>query len=239
MTTGSAHRFDVFRQAEHTAHDWLAAVTRQLGTEDQHRAYRVARAWLHTVRDRLPVETTVHFAAQLPLTWRGLFYDGWRPHEVPVKYGTEQFLLTFAQDADLTLPEAGAAAGAVTRALAELTSDDLIGHLLAALPGELRQVLLPEKGRHLPGGGEPAHEPARAPAPRRPVAGETAARPLDARIARLEDDVAVITDALAALVDALDQPPSTEPDSSRSAGGVRRAHQILLSRLSPARPGTG
>lgn len=226
MTTGSVHRFEVFRQSEQTAHDWLATVARYLATDDPHRAYRVARAWLHTVRDRLPVDTAVHFAAQLPLTWRGLFYDGWLPHRVPVKYDAEQFLVTIAQDADLTLAEAREAAAAMTTAVADLTSAEQVGHLLAALPAELREMLRPDTGRHLDAEGEPA----RAPRPRPPARGESVRPPLEARIAQLEDDVQVVRDALAALLEALDQRPSSEPEPDRSASGARRAHQILLTR---------
>ncbi len=240
MTTGSVHRFDVFQQAEQTAHDWLATVSRYLDTEDQHRAYRVARAWLHTVRDRLPVDTAVHFAAQLPLTWRGLFFDGWLPHQVPVKYDADQFLVTVAQDADLTVAEARAAAAAVAAAIAELTSAEQVSHLLAALPGDLRDLLRPATGRHL-GPGEPA---AGTPAPRSPGAqwspgaqrspGAPPATelPLGARVERLETDVQVIEEALGVLLETLDERPSSEPEPGRTAGGARRAHQILLSRRS-------
>lgn len=47
---------------------------------------------LQALRDRLPVEQTVNFAAQLTLLLKGVFYDGWKPAEVPVKMDEEQFL---------------------------------------------------------------------------------------------------------------------------------------------------
>jgi len=50
--------------AMHIAHTWVNDVARELDTEDREFAYRVLRAWLHTLRDRLPVEASAHFAAQ-------------------------------------------------------------------------------------------------------------------------------------------------------------------------------
>jgi uncharacterized protein (DUF2267 family) len=53
---------------------WL----KQLG-EDRGDAYRVLRAVLHTLRDRLTVDEAAQFAAQLPELVRGVFYDSAKP----------------------------------------------------------------------------------------------------------------------------------------------------------------
>jgi uncharacterized protein (DUF2267 family) len=229
MSTTSGRRSDVFGQAEQTAHEWLATVARHLSSEDLHLAFRVSRAWLHTVRDRLSVDGAAHFAAQLPVTWRGLFYDGWQPAHVPVKYDAEQFLLTVAQDSGISLPEARRAAAAVTAALVELTSPDHIRHLLLQLPEALREVLEPDGQA-----GVQRAEAEQVPEPERrgPSSGGAAGPPVEARIDRLERDVQVVTEALGALLGALDEPPASEPEPSRSLSGARRAHQILLSRTS-------
>ena len=229
MTTASARRFDVFNQAEQTAREWLVTVSRYLPTEDPHHAYGIVRAWLHSVRDRLTVDAAAHFAAQLPLVWRGLFYDGWQPRQVPVKYDADQFLMTIAQDANLSIGEARQAAAAVTAALQELTSTDHLGHLLAQLPGPLREVLEP-RGQQRSERAE--HEQPTPPEPRSPAAGETVRRPVDARVERLEHDVQRLTAALSAFVHAFEESPSSEPEPTRHANGARRAHQILLTRTS-------
>ena len=65
---------------------WLADVASEFDTDDRRFAYRVTRAWLHALRDRLPIPVAAHFAAQLPELLRGVFYDGWNPVHVPVKY---------------------------------------------------------------------------------------------------------------------------------------------------------
>ena len=54
------------------ANAWMADIDKEFGADNRQLAYRVARAWLHCLRDRL----TVHFAAQLPELLRGVFYDG-------------------------------------------------------------------------------------------------------------------------------------------------------------------
>ncbi|MGZ4255190.1 MAG: DUF2267 domain-containing protein [Solirubrobacteraceae bacterium] len=48
------------------AHVWLPEVAAELGTDDHHYVYRVLRAVLHAVRDRLTVDEAAQLAAQLP-----------------------------------------------------------------------------------------------------------------------------------------------------------------------------
>jgi uncharacterized protein (DUF2267 family) len=75
-----------------TTNAWLADVADGFGTEDRRFAYRVTRAWLHALRDRLPVPVAANFAAQLPELLRGVFCDGWNPGRVPVKYGPAEYV---------------------------------------------------------------------------------------------------------------------------------------------------
>ena len=55
---------------------WLTEVAGEFGTDDRRFAYRVTRAWMHALWDRLPVPVAAHLAAQLPELLRGVFYDG-------------------------------------------------------------------------------------------------------------------------------------------------------------------
>jgi uncharacterized protein (DUF2267 family) len=59
--------------------------------ERRNHSYAALRAVLHTLRDRLIVEETAHFAAQLPMLIRGVYYTGWDPSRVPVKMHREEF----------------------------------------------------------------------------------------------------------------------------------------------------
>ncbi|WP_276499108.1 DUF2267 domain-containing protein [Pontibacter litorisediminis] len=74
-----------FEENQKDAINLLKKVAEELGTEDLNQAGRVFRAVLQAIRDRLPVNDAVHFAAQLPIIWKGIYYDQYDPAKVPVK----------------------------------------------------------------------------------------------------------------------------------------------------------
>lgn len=61
---------------------WLNLLGERLGVDHQH-AYHALRAGLHTLRDRLPVNEAAALGAQLPHLVRGIYYENWRPADVP------------------------------------------------------------------------------------------------------------------------------------------------------------
>ena len=63
----------------------LQAVAQELQTDDMNKAGRITRAVLHAIRDRLPVTEAIHFAAQLPIIWKGIYFDQYNPEIVPVQ----------------------------------------------------------------------------------------------------------------------------------------------------------
>jgi len=73
------------RNAMHTAQTWLIDLTEKGSFTDEAQAYRVLRAVLQSLRDRLTVEEAAHLGAQLPMVIRGVYYDGFRPSELPRK----------------------------------------------------------------------------------------------------------------------------------------------------------
>ncbi len=137
----STAQLDSFDRAVNTANVWLAGVAEYLGTEDRRFAYRVLRGWMHTLRDRLPVEGAARFATQLPELLRGVYYDGWVPATAPVKYGHAEFVQRFSFEARLPPAEVEPAARAVTAALAGRMSPGHLSHALGQLPQSLRAVL--------------------------------------------------------------------------------------------------
>jgi uncharacterized protein (DUF2267 family) len=72
-------------------HEWLDDIA-EIAHLSKADAYKALRAVLQTLRDRLPVDDAAHLAAQLPLLIRGIFFDGWRPADVPIKLSREAFL---------------------------------------------------------------------------------------------------------------------------------------------------
>lgn len=74
------------RKIEHmsqTAEEWIAQVSYSLGCDEEH-GYRALRAGLQALRDRLSVDEAAQLGAQLPTLIRGLYYEGWSPHRVPI-----------------------------------------------------------------------------------------------------------------------------------------------------------
>lgn len=78
----------------------LKEIEQQYGwpKERRNQSYAALRGVLHALRDRMTVEETAQFAAQLPMLVRGLFYEGWDPTNVPVKMGREDFLNRVRQE---------------------------------------------------------------------------------------------------------------------------------------------
>jgi len=132
---------------------WLAEVAAEFGTEDRQFAYRVTRAWLHALRDRLPVPVAANFAAQLPEVLRGVFYGGWSPSRVPVKFGPHEYIVRFARDAGIRDTDVAWAAGLVTRAVRRHVSGGALDEALDVLPADLSQLVEPD------GAAEPAAGP--------------------------------------------------------------------------------
>jgi uncharacterized protein (DUF2267 family) len=131
---------------------WLADIADGFGTTDRRLAYRVMRAWLHTLRDRLTVEVAAHFAAQLPELVRGVFYDGWSPSRVPVKYDRGEYLARFARDARVHQNDVGKAAALVTAAARRHMSNGVVDEAIGLLPAHIRELLEPATAEPAAGG---------------------------------------------------------------------------------------
>ena len=122
---------------------WLKELAAELGTDDRKFAYRVLRAYLHAVRDRLMVDEAAQLAAQLPELVRGIYYEGWVPSRTPTSYrSVDEFLRRIADEA--LLPgetEASYACSAAARVLRRHVSEGEIADVVAVFPEELRVVL--------------------------------------------------------------------------------------------------
>ena len=128
------------------ANVWLADVAAGFGTSDRRLAYRVLRAWLHCLRDRLSVEVAAHFAAQLPELLRGVFFDGWNPARVPHKYDRAAYVARFAHEARVRDSDVGKAAGIVSAVARQRMSAGVVAEAFGLLPADLRQLLEPAAG---------------------------------------------------------------------------------------------
>ncbi len=137
---------DVIDRSVEKTHIWLNDLAEELGTDDRHHAYRVLRAFLHALRDHLPVDEAAALAAQLPIFVRGLFYEGWDPSRTPEHArDLDSFLRRIASDAGLAgETEASFAATAAARVLRRHVSAGEGASVLHALPHHLRGLLAAE-----------------------------------------------------------------------------------------------
>lgn len=119
---------------------WLAEVAAEFGTDDRRFAYRVVRAWMHVLRDRLQVPVAAHLAAQLPELLRGVFYDGWNPSRVPIKYDSAEYVRRFAREATIHDSEVQRAASLVAQVVRRHISAGALDEALQTLPTDIRQL---------------------------------------------------------------------------------------------------
>lgn len=205
---------DSYSHALHTANIWLADIAGAFGTYDRRFSQRVLRAWLHTLRDRLSVDAATKFGQQLPELLRGVYYDGWKPNRVPIKYGVEEYLQRFAAEAGVTPPEVPTTAATVTEVISDRMSPGQLAEALAALPADLRSTITAGATRSR---AQAAAEPGHA------GAG-------DDRIAALEERVGGLTEAVRTLAHGLEDRHFTESavDRTSVSRAARLADEILI-----------
>ena len=125
------------------ANVWLADIDAGFGSSDRRLAYRVLRAWLHCLRDRLTVEVAAHFAAQLPELLRGVFFDGWNPARLPQKYDRAEYLARFAHEARVHDSDVVKSARIVTTVARRHMSAGAVAQAFGLLPANLRELVDP------------------------------------------------------------------------------------------------
>ena len=133
----------IVKQSVEKAHIWLNEMAGELGTDDRQEAYRILRAYLHALRDRLPVNETAQLAAQLPELIRGIYYEGWNPSKTPVRYrGLADFLDRVSAEANLDgETEASYAVSAAAKILQRHVSSGEIDDVRAILPDDLKVIV--------------------------------------------------------------------------------------------------
>ncbi len=61
------------------ANKFVKEVAQELGSpDDTDHAYRVMKSVLHTIREIISPEESLHLIAQLPLVLKGVYVEGWR-----------------------------------------------------------------------------------------------------------------------------------------------------------------
>ena len=65
--------------------------------EQRNQSFAALRGVLHLLRDRMPVQESAEFGAQLRIVLRGVYFDGWQPANVPIKLNRDDFLYELRQ----------------------------------------------------------------------------------------------------------------------------------------------
>jgi len=78
----------VFDEWVHKGREFLHEFEKEAGLEvhkDDHKAYRIIKAILHTLRERLTPEESRDFISSLPMVLKALYCDGWDFTKAPDK----------------------------------------------------------------------------------------------------------------------------------------------------------
>jgi uncharacterized protein (DUF2267 family) len=129
-----------FDQSLETTREWLQAVQEQMGLDDEQRAFRVLRAVLQTLRDRLTVEEAAQFAAQLPMLLQGVYYHGWTPTGKPLKIRSRQEFLDRVAEGLLRRHDPEEACRTVFRVLEDRMPGGVLEDVKRILPESIRDL---------------------------------------------------------------------------------------------------
>jgi uncharacterized protein (DUF2267 family) len=142
---------DIIDRSDEKAHIWLNELAEELGSSDHQYAYRVLRAFLHALRDRLSVDEAAQLAAQLPIFIRGVFYEGWDPSRTHEHArGIDSFLERIATEAVLAgETEASFATAAASRVLRHHISPGETESVLHQLPEHVRELLSASEAQNI------------------------------------------------------------------------------------------
>lgn len=131
---------DMFESTLQKTNLWLKDLEQLVRTDDRPRAYTALRAVLHALRDCLPIDETAKFSAQMPLLMRGMFFDGWKPRQKPLRMTKARFLTAVREGLhNQAAVDPALAARAVFRLLERHLSQGELAHIRRVLPAEVRQ----------------------------------------------------------------------------------------------------
>jgi hypothetical protein len=130
---------------------------------------------------------------------------------VPAKYGVDEYIRRFATRAGIEPADVPATARTISGVLADHMSGGQLAQVFAELPADLRATIA--------GPATTVHASATPPAPQGSAEG---------RVARLEDQVASLTEALRALAHGLEDGQLAGVDERQVARAARLADEILI-----------
>lgn len=143
MHSGPESQPAIIERSAEKASLWLKDIADELGEDDRQYAYRVLRAVLHVLRERLTIDVAAKLGAQLPTLIRGIYYEDWDPSRTPMPpYTVDTFLEHVVSEGRLSgETEASAAVTAVAAVLRKRLVLDEIDAIMAVMPEKLRVLI--------------------------------------------------------------------------------------------------
>ncbi len=136
----------LFEEWVYKGHEFLHEVMNELEV-DEAKAFRITKAVLHALRDRLDPREGKDFAAQLPMVFKAVWCEGWDPTKGPDKNikKKEDFLKRVVDYPGLVpnitnMNEAEEVTRAVFRVLKRYVTWGEIEDVIGQLPEEVREL---------------------------------------------------------------------------------------------------
>lgn len=201
----SATGLEVFDKTIHSTHTWLNEIGETIGPDKQ-RCYHALRAVLTSLRDRLTIEQSAHLAAELPLLVRGIYYEGFRPADLPLPLRSQDQFVTLVASrfGNIGPVNPHASTIAVFRVLQRHLPRPMVEKVKDALPKEIRALFQDEAHDASPdthrdvarSRASQSHADQSRTAQNRPVAGDSVTRDWGPAPSAQEDGSPIRSDKL-------------------------------------------
>ncbi len=116
----------------------------------EEQSHRIIRSVFHALRKHLPYDESMQLVAQLPLIWKGIYVEGWRPLESAARIHSLDEWLDAIREEDQQLAaydfgnhqKATKTFLAVWRAIEQKVSESELRHICNSLPKEIREPIM-------------------------------------------------------------------------------------------------
>ncbi len=81
----STQGLEVIDHTVQLTHEWINELAERLDWSNHRNVFHILRLTLTGLRDLLGHNEAAQLSAQFPILIRGVFYEGWRPSETPLK----------------------------------------------------------------------------------------------------------------------------------------------------------
>lgn len=137
---------DVFDTTIQKTNSLLGEIEKELNWENRrNQSYHALRVVLHTLRDRLPLDESVNFSAQLPLILKGVYFDGWNPNIVPIKMNRAEFIMRIGNDLRLDTKDGlEHVIKVVLKEITQMIGPEEMLKIMGDLPNDLAELFCPD-----------------------------------------------------------------------------------------------